>query len=308
MHGCTWTVPSLLHELSRIYHNCIAFLIVCASLYLCSVSSYSRDGPPLSATAAQTQHQPTADRENATVGPPPSVHVVNPLDEEDFFSIASLTSVEELFTSRVHLGHKAGAWNPLMKDYIYGTRAGVHIIDLEQTWRHLHRALNVAAHIAYRNGIILFVNERPPFERITQEAARRCGAYFVVQKWKAGTLTNSYKLLSTLHLPDLVLFFSVPPSKTAIKEAAMCNIPAVGVLDTDCTPNLITYPVPGNDDSPAAVRLYLRLFQDAINIAKRKRTEDNKVATAEGNEPSGTAGTSPSTSTAASASSDRMSI
>ena len=308
MHGCTWTVPSLLHELSRVYHNCIAFLIVCARLHLCSVSSYSRDGPPFSVTA--TQNQTTADGGNATVAPPPSVHVVNPLDEEDFFNIASLTSVEELFASRVHLGHKAGTWNPLMKDYIYGTRAGVHIIDLEQTWRHLHLALNVAAHIAYRNGIILFVNERSPFERITQEAARECGAYFVVQKWRAGTLTNSYKLLSTLRLPDLVVFFSVPPSKTAIKEAAMCNIPAVGVLDTDCTPNLITYPVPGNDDSPAAVQLYLRLFRDAINIAKRKRTEDDKATTAEGNEPSGTAGISysPSTNTAAIASPDRQSI
>lgn len=276
------------------------------SLYLCSVSSYSVDGPPLTATAGQAQHQAPSDRVNATITPSrSSPHAVNPLDAEDYFNIASLTSVEELFTSRVHLGHKAGAWNPLMKDFIYGTRAGVHIIDLEQTWRHLNVALNVAAHIAYRNGIILFVNERPPFERITQEAARECGAYFVVQKWVAGTLTNSYKLLSTLHLPDMVLFFSVPPSKTAIKEAAMCNIPSMGVLDTDCTPNLITYPVPGNDDSPAAVQLYLRLFRDAINIARRKRLEDDKATTAEGNVPGATASASDNPNTA---STDRISI
>lgn len=259
------------------------------------MASYSSEGTPLRATAAQTQHRPPADRGSGAIAPPPSV--VNPqLDAEDYFNIASLTSVEELFTSRVHLGHKAGSWNPIMKGYIYGTRAGVHIIDLEKTWRHLHLALNVASHIAYRGGIILFVNERSPFERITQEAARECGAYFVVQKWKAGTLTNSYKLLGTPRLPDLVVFFSVPPSKTAIKEAAMCNIPAVGVLDTDCTPNLITYPIPGNDDSPTAMRLYLRLFRDAINSARKMQAEDDKATTTdrEANEPSGTTSTSDS--------------
>ena len=249
------------------------------------MSIYSKEGTLLGATAAKTLHQPPADKGNVNgsiVLPPPAV---NPLDAEDYFNVASLTSVEELFTSRVHLGHKAGVWNPLMKDYIYHTRAGVHIIDLEQTWKHLQLALNVAAHIAYRSGIILFVNERSPFERITQEAARECGAYFVVQKWKAGMLTNSYKLLGTLRLPDLILFFSVPPSKTAIKEAAMCNVPAVGILDTDCSPNLITYPVPGNDDSPTAIQLYLRVFRDAINVAKRKQAEDNEATTSETHEP-----------------------
>lgn len=263
-------------------------LIVCACLYLCLVSRYSKDIAPKTATAPHAQHQlTTSEGVNATALPSPlGRHAVSPLDVDDYFSITSLTSVEELFTSRVHLGHKAGAWNPLMKDYIYGTRSGVHIIDLEQTRNHLNTALNVAAHIAYRNGIILFVNERSPFERITQEAARGCGAFFVVQKWRPGTLTNSYKLLNTLRLPDLVLFFSVPPSKTAIKEVAMCSIPAVGVLDTDCSPNLITYPVPGNDDSPASVRLYLRLFRDAITIAKRKRMEDDEATTAAENDPS----------------------
>ena len=250
------------------------------------MSRYSEDSAPKTATAPHAQHRLTSEEGNATVLPSPlGRRTVSPLDVDDYFNIASLTSVEELFASRVHLGHKAGAWNPLMKDYIYGTRGGVHIIDLEQTWRHLNVALNVTAHVAYCNGIILFVNERSPFERVTQEAARGCGALFVVQKWRPGTLTNSYKLLSTLRLPDLVLFFSVPPSKTAIKEVAMCNIPAVGVLDTDCSPNLITYPVPGNDDSPPALQLYLRLFRDAITIAKRKRMEDDGASTAAGNEP-----------------------
>ena len=67
----------------------------------------------------------------------------DPLSQPDFFGVEKMTSVRELFEARVHLGHKAGAWNPLMKPYLFGTRAGIHIIDLDKTLRHLRLALNV---------------------------------------------------------------------------------------------------------------------------------------------------------------------
>lgn len=138
-----------------------------------------------------------------------------------------------------------------------------------------------SGHIAYRNGIILFVNERSQFERLVQQTARDCGEYFVSQKWRGGTLTNSYMLLGTLRLPDLVIFLSAPPSKTAIKEVAMSNIPSIGVVDSDCNPNLIMYPVPGNDDTPSAVLLYCRLFGEVIRRAKEKREETRKLGNGE---------------------------
>ena len=183
-----------------------------------------------------------------------------------------MISVRQLLEARVHLGHKAGMWNPLMKPYIYGLRSGMHIINLDDTMKHLQLALNVTAHIAYRRGIILFVNERSQFEGLNQLTARECGSYFV-SKWRGGTLTNSYMLLKTLRLPDLIIFLSVPKSKTAIKEAAMTNIPSIGIVDTDCNPNLIMYPVPGNDDTPTALKLYYNLFGDVITKAKQMRRE-----------------------------------
>ena len=195
----------------------------------------------------------------------------DPLSHADLFGVDARTSVRQLFEARVHLGHKSGVWDPRMKPYLFGSRAGLHIIDLDKTLLHLRRALNVAGHVAYRNGIILFVNERSQFERIVQKAARDCGEYFVTQRWTGGTLTNSQMLLGTLRLPDLIIFLSVPPSKTGIKEAAMCNIPSIGVLDSDCNPNLITYPVPGNDDTPTAMELYCCLFSEVIALAKAKR-------------------------------------
>ena len=183
-------------------------------------------------------------------------------------NVDSMVSVKDLFNARVHFGHKRGMWNPLMKPYIKGTRACLHIIDLDKTLVHLKLALKVAGTIAQRNGIIMFVNERSQFDRLTQAAARDCGEYFSTPKWRPGSLTNSFMLLGTLKLPDLLIFLSTPPSKTAITEAAMCNIPTIGIVDTDCNPNLITYPIPGNDDTPSAVELYCKLFTRVIMNGK----------------------------------------
>ena len=164
-------------------------------------------------------------------------------------------------------------WNPLMKPYIYGLRANTHIIDLDVTLEHLRLALNVISHIAYKDGIIMFVNERSQFDGLVQQAARKCGEYFVTPKWRPGSLTNSQMVLGTMRLPDMIVFLSTVSSKNAIVEAAMCNIPTIGIVDTDANPNLTMYPIPGNDDSPAAVTLYCKLFSDAINNAKTMRKE-----------------------------------
>ena len=187
------------------------------------------------------------------------------------FGVEKLTSVQELFEARVHLGHKRGMWHPNMLPYLYGHRAGMHIIDLDKTWECLQVALNVISHVAYSNGIILFVNERPQFERLNQKAARDSNQYFVT-KWNAGTLTNMQKLLGTMTYPDLVIFTSVPPNESAVKEAAMCCVPSVAIVDSDCDPQYVTYPIPGNDDTPSALQLYFRVFSQAIKNANAEKT------------------------------------
>ena len=213
--------------------------------------------------------------------------VDDPLNHRDLFGVDSMTSVRQLLEARVHLGHKIGTWDPRMKPYLFGSRAGVHIIDLDKTLSHLRRALNVAGHVALRNGIILFVSERSQFERLVQKCARDCCEYLVTQQWVGGTLTNSQMLLGTVRLPDLMIFLSVPPSKTAIKEAAMCNVPSIGVVDSDCNPNLITYPIPGNDDTSAAVSLYCSLFSEVISRAKATRERREKGQYKEGGKEQG---------------------
>lgn len=81
------------------------------------------------------------------------------LKDDDFFKTKKLVNLREMFDARVYLGHKEGTLNDHMKPYIFGSRLGHLVIDLDQSVELMREALNFAAHIAFRNGIILFVNK-----------------------------------------------------------------------------------------------------------------------------------------------------
>ena len=198
-------------------------------------------------------------------------------NQPDPFGVIDMVTLKDLMNARVHLGHHAGCWTRYVRPYLYGIRNGMHIFNLDTTLANLHRALNVVGHVAYQRGVILFLNERPQFEALTQFTARECKEYYVTS-WRPGTLTNSFKLLKTVQAPDLMIFLSVPRSKTALKEVLTCGVPMVGVVDSDCNPNFILYPVPGNDDSLQAVQLYCDLFCEVILRAKMMRNRDEKEA------------------------------
>ncbi|XP_075415943.1 small ribosomal subunit protein uS2m isoform X2 [Tenrec ecaudatus] len=201
-----------------------------------------------------------------------------PLKHSDFFNVKELFSVRSLFDARVHLGHKAGCRHRFMEPYIFGNRLGQDIIDLEQTAAHLQRALNFTAHMAYRQGIILFVSRNRQFSHLIETTARDCGEYAHTRYFKGGLLTNAPLLLGPgARLPDLIIFLhtlnNVFESHVALRDAAKMNIPTVAVVDTNCNPCLVTYPVPGNDDSPPAVQLFCRIFRTVIHRAKEKRRQ-----------------------------------
>ena len=83
------------------------------------------------------------------------------LQNPDYFGVAKLLNIEKMFNARVYMGHKIGTLNQHMKPYIYGQRLDYLVIDLVKTKKLLFEALNFAAHIAFRDGIILFVNKSP---------------------------------------------------------------------------------------------------------------------------------------------------
>uniref|UniRef100_A0A3Q4GQ23 Small ribosomal subunit protein uS2m n=1 Tax=Neolamprologus brichardi TaxID=32507 RepID=A0A3Q4GQ23_NEOBR len=201
-----------------------------------------------------------------------------PLEKADFFRVAELFSLKDLFDARVHLGHKKGCRHRLMEPYLYGCRLDHDIIDLDQTMEHLQLALNFTAHIAYRGGIILFVSRRRQFGHLVETTAKDCGEYAHTRYWQGGLLTNAnIQYGPGVRLPDLIVFLStlnnVFQQHVGIRDAAKMNIPTVGVVDSNCNPSLVTYPVPGNDDTPAAVELYCRLFKMTINRAKDRRKQ-----------------------------------
>lgn len=101
---------------------------------------------------------------------------------------------------------------------------------------------------------------------------------FIFRFWCGGVFTNSHRQFqSDIRLPDLcILLNTLDPRMMphiAVSNSAKMTIPTVGILDTNCDPNLITYPVPGNDDTPVAIELYCNLFKEAILRGKSKRLE-----------------------------------
>ncbi|CAL8320437.1 unnamed protein product [Lota lota] len=212
-------------------------------------------------------------------GAPLKERILNqPLETEDFFRLSELFSLKDLFDARVHLGHKKGCRHRLMQPYLFGCRLDQDIIDLDQTVEHLQLALNFTAHIAYRGGIILFVSRRRQFSHLVESTARECGEYAHTRYWQGGLLTNApIQYGPGVRLPDLVVFLStlnnVFQQHVGVRDAAKMNIPTVGVVDSNCNPSLLTYPVPGNDDTPVAMELYCRLFKMTVNRAKDKRRQ-----------------------------------
>lgn len=195
-------------------------------------------------------------------------------DRMNYFGINNLFDVENLINARVHLGHKQTLLNGHMRPYIFGNRLGVSIIDLNKTEKLLKYALLVTAEIALRRGIILFAHGPRPNRYLVEQAAQDCGEYAYCRRWKNEVFTNSTQVFgSVTRLPDLVIFFStldgVKEHKGIVMSAKMM-IPTVAICDTNSDPSLITYPVPGNDDTAESLELYCNLFKTVIMNAKSK--------------------------------------
>ena len=99
-------------------------------------------------------------------------------------------TMRELLEAGVHYGHKTMRWNPRMAPYLFGSRNGTHIIDLQQTAPLLHQALQTVYDVVRKNGRVLFVGTKRQASDQIAEAASRCGQYYVNHRWLGGMLTN----------------------------------------------------------------------------------------------------------------------
>jgi len=98
--------------------------------------------------------------------------------------------MKELLEAGVHFGHQTKRWNPKMKQYIFGERNGIYIIDLQQTLRLFKEATQFVSELAAQGKIILFVGTKRQAQDAIAEEATRCNMFFVNQRWLGGLLTN----------------------------------------------------------------------------------------------------------------------
>jgi small subunit ribosomal protein S2 len=105
--------------------------------------------------------------------------------------LASVT-MKELLEAGVHFGHQVRRWNPKMKEYIFGERNGIYIIDLQKTQRMFRDAISFVSNLIAedRGKTVLFVGTKRQAQDAIREESEKCGMYYVNQRWLGGLLTN----------------------------------------------------------------------------------------------------------------------
>jgi len=217
-------------------------------------------------------------------------------------------SMKELLEAGVHFGHQTRRWNPKMKEYIFGARNGIYIIDLQKTLKKVRESLAFITNLSATGKSVLFVGTKRQAQEAIVEESLRCGQHYVDQRWLGGTMTNfatikkslarltgieetlngdkaealTKKELSKLEkergklekalsglrkmdrLPGALFVVDPMKEKIAVAEANKLGIPVVAIVDTNCDPNSVDYPIPGNDDAIRAIKLFAGRFADAI--------------------------------------------
>jgi small subunit ribosomal protein S2 len=190
-----------------------------------------------------------------------------------------------------------------MERYIFGVRNDIHILDLSQTVPMLSRALQLVSDTVAEGGRVLLVGTKRQAAPVVAEAARQSAQYFVNSRWLGGTLTKWQTISQSINrlrelenqeaegltkkerllldrereklerdlggikdmgnLPNLLFVIDTNKEENAIKEARRLGIPVIAVIDSNSDPDLVDYPIPGNDDAARALELYCSLVSRA---------------------------------------------
>ena len=156
-------------------------------------------------------------------------------------------NIRQLLEAGVHFGHQTHRWNPLMDEYIYGSRNGIHILDLTQTLPMLDTALSEIHKMVAKGGSILFVGTKRQAQQSIAEAASKCAQYYINYRWLGGTLTNWNTVSnSILRLKDLEAFdesqlalFTKKERLNIEKEHQKLNLSLGGIKDMKNIPDML---------------------------------------------------------------------
>ena len=220
----------------------------------------------------------------------------------------AVVTMKNLLESGVHFGHQTKRWDPRMKRFIFAERNGIHIIDLQKTITAIKEAYDVVRKTVLEGKPILFVGTKKQAQAAVEREAKRCGMYYVNNRWLGGMLTNfttirqsilrlkkidkmeidgtfesmTKKEVSRLkkerakleknlggikemkELPGAIFIIDTRKEAIAVAEARRVGIPILAVVDTNCNPEGITYPIPGNDDAIRAITLFTQIIANAV--------------------------------------------
>ena len=222
--------------------------------------------------------------------------------------------IKKLLEAGVHFGHQTKRWNPKMKKFIFGSRSGIYIIDLEKTEECINKARDFLLDITSRGEYVLFVGTKKQAQEVMFAEANRAGMYFVTERWPGGLLTNFTTIKKSINrlkeiekmredgtfekltkkevarlekeftklkknfsgivpmekMPKAAFIVETSKEETAVKEARRLGIPIVGLIDTNSNPDLVDYPIPGNDDATKSIKAVATIITDTIIEGRKK--------------------------------------
>lgn len=220
----------------------------------------------------------------------------------------SVVAMKNLLESGVHFGHQTKRWDPRMKKFIFAERNGIHIIDLQKTIVNVRIAYDMVRDQVKNGKSVLFVGTKKQAQQAIEREAKRCGMFYVNQRWLGGMLTNFKTIKKSIHrlkkiekmevdgtfdsltkkevsklnkekakleknlggikemkdLPGAIFIIDTRKETIAVAEAKRMGIPIVAVVDTNCDPTDIDYPIPGNDDAIRAIALFTEIIANAV--------------------------------------------
>lgn len=217
-------------------------------------------------------------------------------------------TMKAMLDAGVHFGHQTQRWNPKMKPYVFTARGGIHIIDLHKSVENAKKAADFVQQIAANGGRLIFVGTKKQAVEPIQEAAKRCGQFFVTKRWLGGMMTNFTTIKASIDRlrkidqmrekgeldffskkerariekeytrlvdyldgirdmkdsPAAMFVVDLNKEHIAVAEARRLGIPVIGIADTNVDPELIEFPIPGNDDAIRSIKLFANLVADSF--------------------------------------------
>jgi len=222
--------------------------------------------------------------------------------------------IKQLLEAGVHFGHQTKRWNPKMKKFIFGSRSGIYIIDLEKTEECINKARDFLMDITSKGEYVLFVGTKKQAQEVMLQQAIRSGMYYVTERWPGGLLTNFSTIKKSINrlkeiermredgtftkltkkevaglekelvklnknfagivpmerMPKAVFVIDTMKEDTAVNEARRLGIPIVALIDTNSNPDLVDYPIPGNDDATKSIKAVADIITDTIIEGRKK--------------------------------------